>query len=161
MFTGITPSVPTGFVRKLKAMDPGLDCEFSREHERFVITQTGKISGKVPVIVVRGDDGGGYRYPSDMDIKVLQGADLHKRGQEVKNRIVDGETYMAEAKAKSDADAADEIKGRTREDKIQLSNEYNKAFNMGKGNSSHRRVEAKKRVLGGFTVTDNRKLSSD
>lgn len=157
MYEGITPSVPERFRRDLKQLDSGLDCEFSREHGRFVITQTGKISGKVPVIVVLGDDGGGYRYPDQRDIRVLQEADLHRKGQEVRDRIQKGEDYMARTKEKQDKFNKDEIRTRTREDRIQLSNTYVKTFNLGKGSSQFRRIEHKPK---GFVVRDKRLIKA-
>ncbi len=153
MYEGITPSVPAEFLRKLKKLDKGLGCEFSREHSRFVITQTGKISGKVPVFLVLGDDGGGYRYPDQRDIDVLHRADMHRKGQEVKDRIRIGEEYMRESREKQDKSNASTIRDQTKDDKIQLSNTYVKSFNLGKGNSAFRRIEHKPK---GFVVKDNR-----
>ncbi|RPI88690.1 MAG: hypothetical protein EHM41_00005 [Chloroflexi bacterium] len=157
MYQGITPSVPPDFIRKLKNIDPGLDCEFSREHERFVITQQGKISGKVVVGLVKGDDGGGYRYPDDRDIKFLHRADMHRNGQEVKDRINNGEEYMMRVREQDKISFREDIKHQTKLDSHQLKKAYADTFNLGKYNSKYRRVEPKTK---GYKVTDRRKLST-
>lgn len=160
MFEGITPSVPMDFVRKLKAIDKGLDCHFDRKVGRFMITQTGKISGKVPLGIVKGDDGGGYRYPDDRDIKFLQAADTHRKGQEIKDRVRKGEEYMQAHREKQDKDVAEEIKVRTKEDKQQLLKGFADTYNLGKYNSAHRRIEIQKKgamdTKRGFKIVDKR-----
>jgi len=116
MYEGITPSVPTGFVTKLKRIDKGLDCHFDRAYGRFVITQTGKISGKRIVGIVKGDEGGGYRYPDNRDINYLHAADTHRKGQELKDRIRQGEEYIKARQDKDMDNAADAIKHATKID---------------------------------------------
>lgn len=159
-YEGITPSVPKSFLRDLHKLDPGLDCYFSRKYHRFVITQEGKISGKVPVAIVNGYEDGSYRYPDQRDIINLQQADLHRNGQEIKDRIQKGEEYLNDSRDKSMDMAEDEIKNRTKEDKQQLLEAYGETYNLGKYNSAHRRVEARKRgslsPRKGYTVLDRR-----
>lgn len=161
MFEGITPSVPPDFVRKLKEIDKGLDCHFDRKVGRFVITQTGKVSGKVPLGIVKGDDGGGYRYPDDRDIKFLQEADTHRKGQEIKDRIRKGEEYMKAHREKQDKDVEDDLKYQTKDNKTQLLKGYAETYNLGKYNSAHRRIEIKKQDAvdtgKGFKIVDKRR----
>lgn len=156
MFEGVTPSPPADFVKNLKRLDPGLGCEFSREHSKFVITQTGKLSGRVPVAIVEGNEGGGYRYPDNRDIIMLNECDLHRKGQEIKNRIRDGEEAMLSARKKADAYAEDELRYAAREDKRWAMQQFRQAYNEGKANSSLRRINVKPKR--GFTVNDHRKL---
>lgn len=158
MFQGITPSVDPSFNRKLKAIDPGLSCEFDRRYGKFIIYQQGKISGKVPALMVEGNDGGGYCYPHDGHLKILQQSDMHKSGQEVRDRIQKGEEYMAGERVKVKKFTDEEFRARTAEDKIQLANEYCKTFNLGKGNSAHRRITPKPK---GFVVRDKRLVKAE
>jgi len=157
MYQGITPSVPRDFVKKLKQIDPGLDCKFDRNYESFVITQKGKLSGEVVVGVIRGDDGGGYRYPDDRDIKFLHESDLHRPGQEVKDRIRKGEEYIQRYREKEKEDQRSDIKHQTKLDAEQLKRAYARTFNLGKYNSAYRRVEVKPK---GLVITDKRRLSN-
>jgi hypothetical protein len=165
-FEGITPSVPYRFLTDLKALDPGLDCHFSRKYHRFVITQKSNLSGNVPVAIINGYDPdeenpeGTYRYPDQRDIINLQQADLHRHGQEVKDRIKAGEEYMLNHQDKSMKDAEDAIKHQTKIDSHQLLKGYADSYNLGKYNSTYRRVETKPKgkVLPskGYTVIDKR-----
>jgi len=160
MYKGMTPNPDRGFVNKLKKIDPTLDCSFNRAHGKFVITQLGKISGRVNVAIVEGNEGGGYRYPDNRDIRMLQRSDLHRSGQEVKDRVRDGEERMINAKIEQQRKVKEEIRDTTKDDKLQLASAYHEAFNLpGKGpsKSAFRRIEREPK---GFTVHDKRKLSN-
>lgn len=163
-YAGIVPEVPKSFLEELKRLDPELDCAFSRKYHRFVIYQEGKISGRVPVAIVNGyieEDGTTtYRYPDQRDIVNLYMADLHRSGQEIKDRIVEGEEYMLGHQEKSMKDAEDAIKHQTKEDKHQLMRGYAETYNLGKYNSTYRRVETRRKgkliKRDGYTVNDRR-----
>ena len=155
MYEGITPVVPREFVKKLKHIDKGLDCKFDRNQSRFIITQTGKISGQVPLFRVEGDDGGGYRYPDDRDIKAVNDADMHRRGY--RNAMREGEIMMEKQNARKTKDVEDTFRELTVDNKIQIANTWTKALRLGKGNSAFRRITPKSSE--GFTVNDNRKLN--
>lgn len=162
-FEGITPTVPQSFLMDLKRLDPGLNCYFSRKYHRFVITQKGRISGNVPVAIINGYADGTYRYPDQRDIHMLQEADLHRKGQEVKDRIQKGENYMLTEKDKSMKNAEDAIKQRTKEDSQQLLRGYADTYNLGKYNSAYRRVSIQKSGnvtdRKGYKVIDRRLLA--
>lgn len=160
MYQGITPVPDRVFLKRLKKIDPGLDCEFSRAYGKFVITQTGKISGKVPVAVVEGNEGGGYRYPDNRDLILLHRADMHRRGQEVRDRVQKGEEYLKGYKERHNRKVREEIRDVTKDDKHQLMRAYHDAFNMpGKGNAAFRRIEPKSRK--GYVVRDKRVVKAE
>lgn len=155
MYSGIIPVVDRGFLKKLKRIDPGLDCEFDRKFGKFVIYQTGKISGRVPLAVIEGNEGGGYRYPDNRDIILIHEADMYYKGQELKDRVRRGEESMLAAKREEERKIREEIRDVTKDDKIQLMRSYHQTFNMGgKGNASFRRVTPKPKR--GYIVRDNR-----
>ncbi|MEE9365990.1 MAG: hypothetical protein V3W44_04805, partial [Dehalococcoidales bacterium] len=155
MYHGLTPTPDPGFARKLREFDPKLRLEFSREHEKFIITQPTRLrSGRVPLILIGKYADGTYRQPDDRDLEILHGADMHRSGQEVKDRIRIGEEYMLQSQEDQFVKARAEIRDRAKDDKTYLMQQYNQAFNNSKANAAYRRVipEAKK----GFTVVDKR-----
>jgi hypothetical protein len=157
MYQGITPTPDPGFVRKLKEYSKDLRIVFSRKYSRFIIQQKGKISGWVDAFMIKGPDntGCGYRQPDERDLELLFHADRHRKGQEYKDVIRDGEQAMKDSAQKSMDEAADTLRQATIEDKRQLMNTYNKAVNQSKGVTGFRQVPIKKK---GYTVHDLRKL---
>lgn len=154
-FHGCTPSVDPGFMRKLKELDSTLDCYFDRDYCRFVITQRGRISGDVPVCIVGTDGEGVFRQPDEREIMMLTWSDLHRSGQEIKDRVRDGEEAMLEARRRSEEAAEDDIRYAAREDRRYAREQFARAGNMGKANSSVRRIEHKPK---GYTVKDLRRV---
>lgn len=143
-WTGMTPTPDPGFVRKLKQYSPDLGVRFSPNWGCFVITQKSKMSGDVPLFIVEGDDGAGYRQPDDRDMQKIYEADRWNRGEhDWKATIQRGETYLREFEAEQEACVAAEIRDVTKDDKIQLINAYKKALNMGKTDNEFQRVEVK------------------
>jgi hypothetical protein len=158
MFHGITPTPNSGFVRKLKQLYPELEVEFSREHERFIITQPSRLrSGRVLLMIIGGYKiDNSFRQPDERDLKVLWKADMWRIGY--KKQMMDGERAMLEAREKEEAKAEEEIRERTKDDKIQLSDGYRRAFNIAKANATFRRIENKPKP-GSFIINDRRKLA--
>jgi len=151
-YRGITPTVPRDFLRKLKRIDRTLDCVFDRDVGKFVITQQGKISGNVPVLIVAGDVGGGYRYPDNRDIRQLQRADMHRVGY--KEQMRRGEEHILSQKNREEAFVDDEIKHIARDNKRYLSEQFRRAQNDGKANASLRKVTSKPKGV----VIDKRRV---
>lgn len=141
MYTGLTPSPDPGFIRKLRKFDPNLRLEFDRQQGKFVITQPTRLnSGRVPLLIIGKYRDGSYRQPDERDLDFLLRADLHRKGQEVKDRIQEGEDYMISHQEKQFVDAREEIRLRAIDDKRWLMSQYNKAFNNSKANATFRRI---------------------
>jgi hypothetical protein len=127
------------FVRDLREFDPQLRIRFERRFEKFVITKRRAFGDDWNVLVVQTDNGD-FRQPDQRDIKKLYDGDLWRHGG-VKERIRSGEEKMLAAQPKDIANAEDELKARTRENKIQLSNAYRKTFNDGSKSPEIRRID--------------------
>lgn len=141
MYAGVPPSPDPVFVRDLKTFDDKLRLQFSRQLGKFVVTKQRAFGDDFIVLVVQSDDGG-FRHPDQRDIKQLYAGDLWRHGG-VKERIRKGEEQMLGAEQKDIDNATDELKARTREDKIQLSKAYRRAFNEGSKASEVRRIDVK------------------
>ena len=156
MYEGIPPVPDRGFMRKLKEYNKDLDCEFSRKHGKFVITHKGEISGRYEVAIVEGDEGGGFRYPDNRDIRTLYEADRYHKSRRQRER--EAAKYMREWREKEDKHEEDEIRARTRDSRRQLMRTYTKAFNLGKCESTFRKVnplpKGKVTKREGFTIID-------
>jgi hypothetical protein len=139
MYYGVPPVPDWVFVRDLREFDPHLRIRFERRFEKFVISKRRAFGDDFNVLVVQMDNGA-FRQPDQRDIKKLYEGDLWRHGG-VKERIRRGEEKMQEAEVKSAANAEDELKANTRENKIQLSNTYRKAFNEGSKAAEIRRID--------------------
>jgi hypothetical protein len=156
IYEGIPPVPDPGFIRKLKRISPRLDCEFSREHGKFVITCTGEISGRYELFVVEGNEGGGFRYPDNRDIQAVHDADRYVKSR--RQRLRDSAEYAENYRKQHEKQAADDIRNCTKDDRRQLMNAYTKAFNLGKAESTFRKVplvtKGKIEQRDGFTIID-------
>lgn len=156
IFQGVPPVPDSGFMKKLHKISPKLGCEFNRERRKFVITCKGEISGQYELFQVEGNDGGGFRYPDNRDIKTIQKADRYFKSR--RQRIRESEEYMRSYREKEEKDEKDEIRNSTKDDKIQLMRAYTKAANLGKWESTFRKVHAlpkgKITKRRGYTVID-------
>ena len=141
------------FVKDLKRLDRNLGCKF--KDGRFVITYDRAQGPKAEVFEVV-NDAGGFRQPNKCDLDFLCEGDLHQVG--VKERMQRTVSYMENYRAKQDKKVTDDLKGCTVDDKIQLSNAINKAYNTSKSNSTFRRIEHKPK---GYKVEDKRKELTD
>lgn len=73
----------------------------------------------------------------------------------VSERLTMVTSYMEKVRAKTRADGRDNIRGWTKDDKIQLMNAFGKLYGAGKYNSTFRRITPKPRGQA-FNVTDKR-----
>lgn len=156
LYEGIPPVPDRGFIRKLKEISQKLDCEFSREYGKFVITAKGEISGRYELFMVEGDEGGGFRYPDNRDIAMVRKADRYVKSR--RQRIREAEEYMRTHREKENKRESDEIRNRTKDDKIQLARAYTKAANLGKWESTFRKVDTRPKgkvtERDGFVIID-------
>ncbi len=155
MFNGLTPSPDSQFVKDLKAFDPKLGVRFCRKRGQFVITQPSQLSGRVDALAISGDHGGGYRQPNIRDIRALYHGDFARKRS--KDMVQEGENRMREQEQKHREFVKGEIDAQTRDNKRQLANTYNRAFNNGKGVTGFRQIPIKSK---GYVVKDRRKLQT-
>lgn len=147
MYQGIPPNPDPTFVKRLHEFDPLLRVQFDKHSERFVVTKRRAYGNDFVVHVIQCDDGT-FRPPDMRDIKALYWGDLWRHGG-VRERIRSGEERYARQEREQQQRAKDEFRAAAREDKIQLSNTYRKAFNEGSKAPEFRRVDVKS---GGLTV---------
>ena len=153
MHRGMTPTPDSGFVKDLKTFDPKLEISFDRRFDAFVITQPSQVSGRVPALVISGDNGSGYRQPNQSDIRALYKGDFERNGG--KRHVLQEEERFKKQDEDHNKFVKDEIMHQTRDNKRQLINTYAKAFNVGKGVTGFRQVPIKSK---GYKVVDRRTI---
>ena len=114
------------FIKRLKELDQRLGCKFRRDLNRFAITFDRAVGPPNEVLIVKGEQGE-FRQPDQRELKVLCDGDLHRT--DIKTRLDKADNYMRDYREKEDAHVADEIRCRTKDDKLQLVNAYRKSFN--------------------------------
>lgn len=129
MYQGVPPVPDRVFVKDLKQFDSRLDIVFDRVLERFIVRRDRGWGKPWGVLLIETPDRQ-FRQPDQRDIKRLWEGDLWRHGG-VEAHIRRGEERMKAAQEKEMRDAVDEIRQRSREDKVQLSNVWRKATNQG------------------------------
>lgn len=129
-------------MKRLREISPDLGCKYDGDHEHFVITHKRAVGQPVPIMLIEGE-GGGFRHPDERDLRKIKEGDTHR--VPIKDKLKAVAKYMAEDRAKKRADAKDEIRNRTKDDKIQLQKAIGRLANVSKGNSQFRRVDIKPR----------------
>ena len=105
------PSV--SFMKKLKVLDPKLDCYFNSNAERFVITYQRATGEPVPIIQVRTEDDN-FRFPDQRDIDKLCEGDCLRVS--MKDRLNRASKYMQEYREKARANAKENLRLMTIDD---------------------------------------------
>lgn len=123
------------FMKQLKELDNRLGCRFREDLERFVITWE-KFWGPPDEIMVVSKPH--FRQPDRRELLFLCEGDLNRT--DMRERLEISAAYFEDYRKKEEAFQADEIRGMTKDDKIQLSNVYRKTFNTGGKPSAHRRI---------------------
>jgi len=128
------------FVNELKRTDKRLGCRFNGQF--FVVTYQRPQGDSVPIMSIRGEDGR-FRQPDNRDVIKLKESDLAREDYR--------EKFLRRSKM-SEAIRDEKIKRMkrkeyfrdvTKDNKIQLRNAFGKAANIGKSNSTFRRIESK------------------
>jgi hypothetical protein len=130
------------FVARLKKLDPKLGCKFVPEHEHFVITYARPVGEPVNVWLIQAE-GGGFRHPDERDLRKLQESDLQR--VPMKDRLKEAALYMERDREHRRRKRKEEIRDRTKDDKIQLMRaaaQFDSASG-GKHNQAYRRVDLK------------------
>jgi hypothetical protein len=130
------------FMERLKQLDPKLGCKFVPEHEHFVITYARPIGEPVNVWLIKGDDGG-FRHPDERDLRKLASSDLHR--VPIKERLKEAAQYMERDREQRRRKRREEIRDRTKDDKLQLMRAAAQldSASGGKHNQAFRRVDLK------------------
>ncbi len=131
----VTPE--RGFMKTLKNLDKRLDCVFRKEHSHFVITYDRGYGEPVNLILVKTDDGG-FRQPDMREIKLLSDGDLNN--QRVKDKLERTAKYMQEVRERDVINRNDMIRQRTKEDRIQLMDAFQKVHGSGKRKAAFRQI---------------------
>jgi hypothetical protein len=130
IFSGGLVVVPSQFLKNLKSIDRGLDCEYNRFSDKFLITQNGHI-----IYTISG------RYPDGRELLIIRESDLRRKS--LKIRLKESEERAKEVKIKAEKSARENIRDRTKDDKIQLQNVFARADVGGKHNSTFKRINVK------------------
>jgi len=128
------------FVKDLKTLDRRLGCEYVPGHGHFVVNYKRPYGGRVPIFMVKGDNGE-FRQPDKRDLEFLKSGDLNN--EDMKTKIQKSALYMEKVREKKRKDARENIRGATKDDKIQLARAIGRLAGAGKGNSAFRRIEPK------------------
>ncbi len=145
------------FMRLLKSLDRRLDCYYEVDWERFVVTWQRAHGTPIPLFQVKTADGG-FRQPDVRDIMYLKQWDMEEMSPNMRlNRVT---SYMEEIRKFTERKRREDIRGWTKDDRIQLMQVFGRLYG-GKSNSAFRRINVKPRPKGElFTVEDRRFLSS-
>lgn len=135
------PEVDRSFLRDLKNLDRRLDVKFNGEH--MVVTYDRGHGEPVNIYHVKDDSTGGFRQPHQGDLKIIWQGDL-ARGEKPEMRVKKLAYYSEKMREKQRAEAKDNIRHMTRENKRYLSQQVTRLVNYGKGNSSVRRITPKR-----------------
>ena len=129
------------FTKKLKELDPRLGCKFRHDLRRFAVTFDRTVGSPAEVLIVKGEYGE-FRQPDERELKVLNEGDLQRT--DIRTRLNKADNYMRDYREKQEAHVTDEIRNRTKDDKIQLVNAYRKSFNTsGKPLPAFRKITPK------------------
>lgn len=128
------------FVKELKAIDRRLDCTFDNKIGKFKITYPQVIGDRVPVMWVETEQKG-FRFPDRRDIANLWRSDTHR--DQVRQALNMASYTLEKMNEEKKRKQREEIKDRTKDDKIQLANKFSRLEGAGKNNSAFRRIEAK------------------
>lgn len=128
------------FMRRLKALDKRLGCEYAWGHGHFVITYKRANGDDVPLFIVEAEDGG-FRQPDRRDLDFLMKADLER--ESIRERLDRTAKYMEDVRAQKRRTVKNEIRDMTKDSKIQLSSILSRMAGGGKGNATFRRITHK------------------
>lgn len=134
------PTPDRSFMKDLRTLDKRLGIKFNGFN--FVITYERALGEPANVLLVKRDDGG-FRQPDRRDIEALRKGDLNNfRMKDHLDRMAYIYTQIQE---KARANAQDEIRHMTRDNKRQLVNAFARATNDRKANATFRRVDQKRK----------------
>ena len=129
------------FMRKLKELDPKLDCEFKGPlPNKFVITYERAVGPPATIWLVETDNGQ-FRKPDERDIETLRASDVHK--EDIKTRFHRTAKYAEEYKAEMDRKAEEAIYERNKDDYVQLRRTIDRVDNPKAMSGVYRKINHK------------------
>ena len=128
------------FMQDLRRLDPNLGCYYEPNHHHFVITYKRAVGGKVPVMMVKGENDC-FRQPDRREIETLKASDTHRIPME--SRLKAAANYMEVEREKEKKKRKDDIRDHTKDDRRQLAPKFARLTNEGKFNSTFRRINVK------------------
>lgn len=102
------------FMKQLKQLDPKLDCYYNKNAERFIITYQRATGEPVPILQVKTEDYK-FRFPDKRDIDKLCEGDCLRVS--MKERLDRASRYMTEYREKKRAEAKENIRLMTVDDR--------------------------------------------
>lgn len=125
------------FMKQLKALDKRLNCKFNGEH--FVITYDR--DGRPPVNIWKVvDERGGFRQPDRRELEMIQKSNIENVSPTEQFNLV--KMYMENFREKERIRAREEIRNRTKDNRIQLIHAFSRIYGAGKGNAAFRRINS-------------------
>jgi hypothetical protein len=129
-----------GFMRSLKSLDKRLDCVFRPSCERFVITYNRGYGEPVNLLLVK-DDSGGFRQPDNRDLKIIYDGDMANKKPEIE---LSRRAYEIQRSAdRQEQKTRELIRERTKDDKIQLMDVFQRRTGIGKKKAAFRPIAYK------------------
>ena len=126
----------SSFVRQMGMLDKRLGIKFNGT--RFVITFTTERHGEVNIWTVVGEKGE-FRQPDQRELDMLRDSDIERIGPEERFNLA--LAYMQHYGVERKRVVKEEIRDRTKDDKIQLAQGFAKVAGYSKANSTFRRIE--------------------
>lgn len=105
------------FVKKLKYLDPRLDCHFDNRRKLVVVTYKRATGEPLPIYTVQTEDGE-FRLPDMRDIEAIQEGDMSR--QDLSDRLAKHAKYQWDYRRDQKRARELEMKERTADDKYQL-----------------------------------------
>jgi len=131
-------SINPSFMKDLKQMDSKLDCFFHPGTEKFIVTYKRATGEPVPVATLAGMEDGCFRQPNTRDLEFIKSGDMSNTT--VKDKMSKVANHMEFEREKQRRSSYENIRDRTKDDKIQLQRAFQKTTNIGKGVTGFRQV---------------------
>ena len=130
------------FMRELKNLDKNLDCKFNGRF--FVVTYQRSYGEPVNLYAIKGPDNS-FRQPGQQDLDVIAASNIEKESPKEKFQRIS--QHMEDVRAKKRREAKENIRLMTKDDHRQLSKAFIQKTNLGKGNSTFRRITPKSKQV--------------
>jgi hypothetical protein len=134
------PAIDSSFMKDLKLMDKKLDIKFNGKN--FVVVYKRPYGEPANIHLIKAKDGG-FRQPDKRDLIFIRSGDLES--DRLKDRLDRLSRHCEDIRRDMRRKGKEEISAMTRDNKRQLVNAFVKGNNLGKGNSTFRRVNTKRK----------------
>ena len=131
-------SVNPSFKKDLKLMDRKLDCFFHPETEKFIVTYERATGEPVPVATLAGMENGSFRQPYGTDLEFIKSGDMSNTT--IREKMSKVANHMEFERSEQRRKSHEEIRDRTKDDRLQLQRAFQKTTNVGKGVTGFRQV---------------------